>query len=53
MKKYVVLQQILSFSPDMKEGFDELEDAESYTAIMKKAHPDRKYKIYQTVMVAE
>lgn len=46
MKKFIVVQQIGSLSPDFKEGFDTLTDAMSFCELMKKAHSDRKYEVY-------
>ena len=49
MKKYVVLQQIGPFKPDAKEFFDELEDANQYVDLMRKVHPDWKYRVYSII----
>ena len=46
MKKYAVLQQIGSFSPDVKETFDELKDAEQYRDLMRKIHPNREFRVF-------
>lgn len=37
MKKYIVLQKIGSFSPDVKRTFDELDDARAFVALLKKS----------------
>ena len=49
MKKYVVLQQIGKFSPDVKEQFTEKEDAIQYAKLVKKSHWDRKYAVCEVI----
>lgn len=49
MKNYVVLQQIGTFKPDVKESFDELEDAKQYATLMRKIHPDWEYRVYSRI----
>lgn len=49
MKKYIVLQQIGKFSPDVKEQFTEKEDAIQYAKLVKKARWDRKYAVCEVV----
>lgn len=49
MKNFVVLQQIGAFTPDVKECFDTLEDANQYAALMRKIHPNRTYSVYNRV----
>lgn len=49
MKKYIVLQQIGKFSPDVKEQFTEKEDAIQYAKLVKKSHWDRKYAVCEVI----
>lgn len=49
MKKYIVIQQIGSFSPDIKEMFTEKNDAAAYVKLLKKSHWDRKYAVCEVV----
>ena len=49
MKNFVVLQQIGTFAPYFKEGFDTLEDANQYVTLMRKIHPNRMYCVYNRV----
>lgn len=37
MKKYIVLQRIGSFNPDVMRTFDELDDARAFVALLKKS----------------
>lgn len=49
MKKYIVLQQIGKFSPDVEEQFTEKEDAIQYAKLVKKSHWDRKYAVCEVI----
>lgn len=51
MKKYIVLSKIGNFSPDVKESFEEKEDAVQYAKLLKKTHQDRTYMVCEAIGV--
>lgn len=47
MKQFVVLKQIGSFTPILCDSFDNEEVAQTYVKIMRDAHPDWNFKVYE------
>lgn len=49
MKKFTVFEVHQYFSPSMKESFDEKDDAYAFARLLKRANPNSKYAVCETI----